>query len=112
MQNPCADEQEPDRRPTVDGEKRRNKGRGGTNLIVNNVRFVKPEATRRPNLASKALAHAVRALPGHWQEHFGVDDNGRWEPGVFSLALGIVIRANGGLKSRENHSIHSASSST
>ena len=34
------------------------------NLIVNNVRFVIPEATRRPNLASKALAHAVRALPG------------------------------------------------
>jgi hypothetical protein len=43
------------------------------NLIVNNVRFVIPEATRRPNLASKALAHAVRALPGHWHEHFGYE---------------------------------------
>jgi len=43
------------------------------NLIVNNVRFVIPERTRRPNLASKALAHAVRALPGHWQEHFGYE---------------------------------------
>jgi hypothetical protein len=43
------------------------------NLIANNVRFVIPEATRRPNLASKALAHAVRALPGHWHEHFGYE---------------------------------------
>lgn len=37
------------------------------------MRFVIPEATRRPNLASKALAHAVRALPGHWHEHFGYE---------------------------------------
>lgn len=43
------------------------------NLIVNNVRFVIPEKSRRPNLASKALAHAVRALPGHWLEQFGYE---------------------------------------
>ncbi len=39
------------------------------NLVVNNVRFLVLESARRPNLASKSLAHAVRALPGHWQEH-------------------------------------------
>lgn len=43
------------------------------NLVVNNVRFLVLEAARRPNLASKALAHAVCALPGHWREHFGYE---------------------------------------
>lgn len=43
------------------------------NLVVNNVRFLVLESARRPNLASKSLAHAVRALPGHWQEHFGYE---------------------------------------
>lgn len=43
------------------------------NLIVNNVRFLVREASRRPNLASKALAHSVRALPAHWCEHFGYE---------------------------------------
>ena len=43
------------------------------NLIVNNVRFLVREAARRPNLASKALAHSVRALPAHWREHFGYE---------------------------------------
>ena len=43
------------------------------NLVVNNVRFLVLEAARRPNLASKSLAHAVRALPGHWQENFGYE---------------------------------------
>jgi hypothetical protein len=41
------------------------------NLVVNNVRFLVLEAARRPNLASKALAHSVRALADHWMEHFG-----------------------------------------
>ena len=43
------------------------------NLVVNNVRFLVREAARRPNLASKALAHSVRALPAHWREHFGYE---------------------------------------
>jgi hypothetical protein len=43
------------------------------NLIVNNVRFLVREAARRPNLASKALAHSVRTLAAHWQEHFGYE---------------------------------------
>lgn len=43
------------------------------NLVVNNVRFLVLEAARRPNLASKSLAHAVRALPGQWLEHFGYE---------------------------------------
>jgi hypothetical protein len=41
------------------------------NLVVNNVRFLVREAARRPNLASKALAHSVKALAAHWSEHFG-----------------------------------------
>lgn len=40
------------------------------NLVVNNVRFLVLEAARRPNLASKALAHSVKALAAHWMEHF------------------------------------------
>jgi len=43
------------------------------NLVVNNVRFLVREAARRPNLASKALAHSVRALPAHWRDHFGYE---------------------------------------
>lgn len=43
------------------------------NLVVNNVRFLVLEAARRPNLASKSLAHAVRALPAQWMEHFGYE---------------------------------------
>lgn len=43
------------------------------NLIVNNVRFLVREAARRPNLASKSLAHAIKELPGQWREHFGYE---------------------------------------
>ena len=43
------------------------------NLVVNNVRFPVLESARRPNPASKSLAHAVRALPGHWQENSGCE---------------------------------------
>ena len=43
------------------------------NLVVNNVRFLVLESARRPNLASKSPAHAVRALPAHWREHFGYE---------------------------------------
>jgi hypothetical protein len=41
------------------------------NLVVQNRRFLVPEATRKPNLASQALAVAVRALPEQWQAAFG-----------------------------------------
>ena len=40
------------------------------NLIVNNVRFLVRDAARRPNLASKCLAAAVKALPEQWRERF------------------------------------------
>ena len=40
------------------------------NLVVNNVRFLVRKEALRPNLASKALAHSVKALAAHWQEHF------------------------------------------
>lgn len=40
-------------------------------LIVQLRRFLVPEATREPNLASQALGAAVRALPALWQERFG-----------------------------------------
>lgn len=43
------------------------------NLIVNNVRFLVLEASRRPNLASKALAHSIKALAAHWREQFGYE---------------------------------------
>jgi len=42
-------------------------------LIVQNRRFLVPEAARLPNLASAALGAAVRALPGQWQERFGYE---------------------------------------
>ena len=41
------------------------------NLIVNNARFLVREAARRPNLASQALAKALKVLPDQWQESFG-----------------------------------------
>ena len=43
------------------------------NLVVNNVRFLVREAARRPNLASKCLAAATKALPEQWQERFGYE---------------------------------------
>jgi hypothetical protein len=35
-------------------------------LIVNQARFLIPDAARRPNLASQILAAATTALPGQW----------------------------------------------
>ena len=40
-------------------------------LIVNNARFLIPDAVRQPNLASQCLAAATAALPDQWREHFG-----------------------------------------
>ena len=40
------------------------------NMVVQNRRFLVPEATRKPNLASQALAAALRALPEQWQAAF------------------------------------------
>jgi hypothetical protein len=41
-------------------------------LIVQNRRFlILGEKGRHPNLASRILGAATRALPEHWQEHFG-----------------------------------------
>jgi hypothetical protein len=40
-------------------------------LIVNQARFLIPEAARRPNLASQILAAATAALPDQWLEHCG-----------------------------------------
>lgn len=40
-------------------------------LLVQNRRFLVPEATREPNLASQALGAAVRALSAMWKERFG-----------------------------------------
>jgi len=41
-------------------------------LVVQNRRYLLlTERGQEPNLASQALALAVRALPGHWQKHFG-----------------------------------------
>jgi len=41
-------------------------------LVVQNRRYLLlAERGQKPNLASQALALAVRALPGHWQKHFG-----------------------------------------
>ncbi len=41
-------------------------------LVVQNRRFlVLSEKGRSPNLASQAMGAALRALPAHWQEHFG-----------------------------------------
>jgi Domain of unknown function (DUF4338)/DDE_Tnp_1-associated len=43
------------------------------NLIINNVRFLVRAAARRPNLASKALAEALKAIGGQWRERFGYE---------------------------------------
>jgi len=41
-------------------------------LVVQNRRYLLlSERGKEPNLASQALALAVRALPGHWQGYFG-----------------------------------------
>ena len=40
-------------------------------LTVQNRRFLVLSATRMPNLASRALGLAVRALPEHWEEKHG-----------------------------------------
>ncbi|MFW5910889.1 MAG: DUF4338 domain-containing protein [Thiohalospira sp.] len=40
-------------------------------LIVNNARFLILPWVRSPNLASKVLALAARALPNHWQQRYG-----------------------------------------
>lgn len=40
-------------------------------LIVNQARFLIPDAARRPNLASQILAAATAALPDQWFEHCG-----------------------------------------
>ena len=40
---------------------------------VNNVRFLVRRVAQRPNLASKALAHSVKALASPWREHFGYE---------------------------------------
>ena len=41
-------------------------------LVVQNRRYLLlTEKGQEPNLASQALALAVRALPGHWQKRFG-----------------------------------------
>lgn len=41
------------------------------NLVVLNRRFLVLGKTRMPNLASKALALAFQALPGHWEQLYG-----------------------------------------
>lgn len=40
-------------------------------LVVQLRRFVVPEQSRRPNLASQCLGHALREFPGGWQERHG-----------------------------------------
>jgi len=40
-------------------------------LLVQNRRFLIPDKSRKPNLASRVLAAAVRALPKQWHEEFG-----------------------------------------
>jgi hypothetical protein len=40
-------------------------------LIVNQARFLIPDAARRPNLASQVLAAATTALSDQWWEHCG-----------------------------------------
>ena len=40
-------------------------------LIVNQTRFLIPDAARRPNLASQILAAATAALPAHWFAQHG-----------------------------------------
>jgi hypothetical protein len=41
------------------------------NFVVQNRRFLVLCATRMPNLASRALALATKALPGHWEQRHG-----------------------------------------
>ena len=41
------------------------------NLVVMNRRFLVIAATRMPNLASKSLSLALKALPEHWKERYG-----------------------------------------
>ena len=40
-------------------------------LVVLNRRFLVLAKTRMPNLASRSLALATKALPGHWQQAHG-----------------------------------------
>lgn len=40
-------------------------------LIVQNRRFLVLGKTRMPNLASRALGLALKALPGHWESRYG-----------------------------------------
>jgi len=40
-------------------------------LVAQNSRFLVVEAAREPNLASRALAAALRALPAQWREAYG-----------------------------------------
>ena len=58
-----------DRDQWIGWESRQRSSRLG--LIVQNRRFLVLAETRMPNLASRALGLAVRALPGHWMEHHG-----------------------------------------
>lgn len=41
------------------------------NLVVMNRRFLIIAATRMPNLASKSLSLALKALPEHWNKRYG-----------------------------------------
>ena len=43
------------------------------NLIINNVRFLVRAAARRPNLASKALAEALKVIGAQWRGRFGYE---------------------------------------
>lgn len=43
------------------------------NLLINNVRFLVRGAARRPNLASKALAAALKAVGAQWRDRFGYE---------------------------------------
>ena len=40
-------------------------------LLVQNRRFLVPQAARKPNVASQVLASAVAALPQQWRDQFG-----------------------------------------
>lgn len=42
-------------------------------LIVNNARFLIPNAAREPNLASQCLAAATTVLPAQWRARFGYE---------------------------------------
>jgi hypothetical protein len=43
------------------------------NLIINNVRLLVRAACRRPNLASKALTEALKAIGEQWRRRFGYE---------------------------------------